>query len=256
MANKSKIEWTDSTWNPSTGCTKLSPGCDNCYAESIANRFRSQFVAYRNGFDLTLHDHRLDQPKRWTKPRMIFVNSMSDLFHEDMPKAFIDKVFDVMIETDRHFYQVLTKRSSLMRNYVNRRFSGSKVPKHIWLGVSVENRATKSRLDHLRQTNAEVRFVSFEPLLGDLQKPNLTDIDWVIVGGESGPKAREMKPEWVRSIRDQCIELNRSKHTVSFFFKQWGGRNKKKNGRLLDGIYWNQMPAAYGIRQRISYAED
>lgn len=238
MADRSAIEWTDATWNPVTGCTKISRGCDNCYAERLAERFRG--VAdhpFGTGFDLTLRPERLDQPKRWRQPRMIFVNSMSDLFHKGIPALYVDSVFDAMERADWHWFQVLTKRSSRMRNYVNRRYAGGKAPPHIWLGVSVEDEAGLSRVAHLQAAAAAVRFLSLEPLIGPLGSLNLSGIHWVIVGGESGPGARAMNIEWVRSIRDQC----RSER-VPFFFKQWGGVSPKSGGRKLDGREWNQLP--------------
>lgn len=218
MADGTKIEWTDATWNPVTGCTKIGPGCDNCYAERFAERWRG--VAghpYEQGFDLTLWPTRLMQPAQWKKPRMIFVNSMSDLFHKDIDRTFIDKVFDAMEQANWHVYQVLTKRSSLMRNYVRKRYDGGSSPRHIWLGVSVEDAAHTSRIEHLKQINSDARFISFEPLLGPIGDVDLGGIHWVIVGGESGDDARPMHPDWARSIRDQCASSS-----VPFFFKQWG----------------------------------
>ena len=196
MARSSTIEWTQGTWNPVTGCTKISAGCDHCYAERFSERFRGvEGHPFEVGFDLTLRPERLDQPKRWRRPQLIFVNSMSDLFHKEIPNDYIHRVFDSMESADRHIYQVLTKRSSLMRDFVNRRYSDRPAPKHIWLGVSIENASTMSRLRHLKQTNASVRFVSFEPLLGPLGSLDLADIHWVIAGGESGPAARPVKVE-------------------------------------------------------------
>jgi protein gp37 len=238
MAQKSEIEWTDATWNPVTGCTKIGPGCDNCYAERFAERWRgTPDHPYEQGFDLTIWPSRLQQPKLWKKPRMIFVNSMSDLFHKDIDRSHIDKVFDAMEEADHHVYQVLTKRSSLMRNYVKARYNGGPVPQHIWLGVSVENAAYVSRIEHLRQINSAARFISFEPLLGAVGKADLSGIAWAIVGGESGPKARPMREEWATEIRIQC-----EKYGVAFFFKQWGGARPKSGGRLLEGEEWNGFP--------------
>ena len=247
MAQKSNIEWTDATWNPVTGCTKIGPGCDNCYAERFAERWRG--IAghpYEQGFDLRLWPSRLDQPKHWKKPRMIFVNSMSDLFHKDIPDDYIDQVFDVMDSASWHVFQVLTKRSSLMRNYVKRRYGTQYVPSHIWLGVSVEDRAHIGRIEHLRQINSEVRFISFEPLLGAIGDVDLTDIDWAIVGGESGPGARPMDLEWATALRMTCARFD-----VAFFFKQWGGKTPKAGGRKLEGIEHNAMPRQTG--QRKSY---
>lgn len=238
MAQKSEIEWTDATWNPVTGCTKIGPGCDNCYAERFAERWRgTPNHPYQQGFDLTLWPSRLQQPKLWKKPRMIFVNSMSDLFHKEVDRSHIDKVFDAMEDADHHVYQVLTKRSSLMRNYVNARYAGQTVPQHIWLGVSVENAAYVSRIEHLRQINSSARFISFEPLLGPVGQVDLTGIAWAIVGGESGPKARPMKEEWATEIRMLCEQYG-----AAFFFKQWGGARPKSGGRVLDGEEWNGFP--------------
>lgn len=238
MAQNSAIEWTNSTWNPVTGCTKVSSGCDHCYAERFSERFRG--VAghpFETGFDLTLRPERIDQPKRWRKSRLIFVNSMSDLFHKDIPEDFVSRVFDTMETADHHVYQVLTKRSSLMRDFVNRRYPDQRAPSHIWLGVSIENAAAMSRLRHLKQTNAFVRFVSFEPLLGPLGSVDLNDVHWVIAGGESGPGARAPEIGWLREIRDCCQD-----QTVPFFFKQWGGRTPKQGGNLLDGRQWMEYP--------------
>jgi protein gp37 len=238
MAQKSEIEWTDATWNPVTGCTKIGPGCDNCYAERFAERWRgTPNHPYQQGFDLTLWPTRLQQPKLWKKPRMIFVNSMSDLFHKGVDRSHIDKVFDAMEGADHHVYQVLTKRSSLMRNYVKARYAGRTVPEHIWLGVSVENAAYASRIEHLRQINSPARFISFEPLLGSVGQVDLTGIAWAIVGGESGPRARPMKEAWATEIRLLC-----ERYGVAFFFKQWGGARPKSGGRVLDGEEWNGFP--------------
>ena len=239
MAENSEIEWTDATWNPVTGCTKISRGCDNCYAERIAERFRGvKGHPYEQGFDLKLWHSRLEVPKNWKRGRFIFVNSMSDLFHKGVTKEFKASVFDTMEEADQHIYQVLTKRSSLMRNFVNERYKDNPAPPHIWLGVSVEDQSATSRIRHLQQTNASVRFLSIEPLLGRVGRLNLEGIHWVIVGGESGPHARETKLEWVREIRDHCIEDG-----VPFFFKQWGGIRPKAGGNELDGRTWFEYPA-------------
>ena len=238
MADSTAIEWTNATWNSVTGCTKIGPGCDNCYAERFAERWRG--VAghpYEQGFDLRLWPNRLSQPAAWKKPRMIFVNSMSDLFHKEVDRSFIDKMFDVMERVDRHVYQVLTKRSSLMRAYVRDRYRTGKVPTHIWLGVSIEDAKHTIRVEHLRQANSEARFISFEPLLGPITDINLRGIAWAIVGGESGPRARPMDESWVRWIRDIC-----DRDGVAFFFKQWGGPRPKSGGRLLDGEEWNGFP--------------
>ena len=241
MADNSQIEWTDATWNPVTGCTKISRGCDNCYAERFAERFRGvKNHPYEPGFDLTLRPERLEQPVHWKRPRMIFVNSMSDLFHKSVPDEYRSRVFDTMESTDWHTYQILTKRSSILRRYVNKRYSPqNKTPEHIWLGVSVEDRQALSRVRHLQGVNATVRFLSIEPLLAPIGEFELSGIHWVIVGGESGPGARPMDPSWVREIRDQCIAAD-----VPFFFKQWGGFRPKSGGRILDGCEWNGYPAA------------
>ena len=238
MAQKSKIEWTDVTWNPVTGCTKVGPGCDNCYAERFAERWRgTPGSPYEQGFDLRLWPERLQQPLKWQKPRMVFVNSMSDLFHKDIDHGFIDKVFDAMEQANRHTYQILTKRSSLMHNYVSKRYENRPVPHHIWLGVSVENAAHTGRIEHLKQINSNIRFISFEPLLGPIGPINLQNIAWAIVGGESGPRARPMAAEWATEIRDIC-----SRDGTAFFFKQWGGSRPKSGGRSLDGVEWNGFP--------------
>ena len=238
MAENSAIEWTNSTWNPVTGCTKLSAGCDHCYAERFSERFRGvPGHPFEPGFDLTLRPERLRQPERWQRPRLIFVNSMSDLFHKNIPTQFVENVFETMERADWHIYQVLTKRSSLMRDFVNRRYAKGASPVHIWLGVSIENAATLGRLRHLKQTNASTRFVSFEPLLGSLGDVKLDGIHWVIAGGESGPGARRVDIEWLREIRDQC-----SMQGIAFFFKQWGGRTPKSAGNTLDGRKWLEYP--------------
>lgn len=238
MADNSEIEWTDATWNPVTGCTKVSRGCDNCYAERLAERFRGvKGHPYEQGFDLRLWHNRLETPKTWKRARFIFVNSMSDLFHKGIPTQFKASVFDTMEEADWHIYQVLTKRSSLMRDFINERYDRSAAPNHIWLGVSVEDRSAISRITHLRQTRASVRFLSIEPLLSRIGKINLSDIHWVIVGGESGPNRRPTQPDWIREIRDQCVEAG-----VPFFFKQWGGITPKAGGNELDGRTWFEYP--------------
>jgi protein gp37 len=238
MADKSAIEWTDATWNPVTGCTKISPGCDHCYAERFAERFRGTTNhPFETGFDLTLRPERIRQPLAWRAPRMIFVNSMSDLFHKKIPSEFVDRVFDTMEEASWHTFQVLTKRSSLMRDYLARRYSQRRAPDHIWLGVSVEDGSKASRIRHLRDAPAAVRFLSVEPLVGRLGPVDLSGIDWVIVGGESGPRARPMHLEWAREVRDQCQLA-----AVPFFFKQWGGLRAKSGGRALDGRHWSEFP--------------
>jgi protein gp37 len=238
MADGSAIEWTDATWNPVTGCTKISRGCDNCYAERFAERFRGvSGHPFTTGFDLTLRPERLEQPLTWLRPRMIFVNSMSDLFHKEIPRSFVDKVFDTMERASWHTFQVLTKRSSLMRDYLRGRYGIGRGPLHIWCGVSVEDGQATSRVIHLRGAPAGTRFLSIEPLLGPIGSIEFDGIDWVIAGGESGPGARPIKIEWVRELRDQC-----RKQGVAFFFKQWGGLRPKSGGRLLDGQTWNEFP--------------
>jgi protein gp37 len=238
MAVKSSIEWTEATWNPSTGCDSISPGCENCYAERMAYRLKAMGQAkYRNGFDLTVHPSALDLPLRWKKPQRIFVNSMSDLFHVNVPLDFIQKVFSTMRHAYWHQFQVLTKRSGRLLA-VNDEIDW---PPNVWMGVSVESSAYKSRIEHLRKTDAAVKFLSLEPLIGDLGKLNLGNIDWVIVGGESGPGARPMEKSWVDGIRHQCKASD-----VPFFFKQWGGVQKKRSGRKLDGRTYDEMPASTG----------
>jgi protein gp37 len=234
MAGKSAIEWTESTWNPVTGCTKISTGCKNCYAERMAKRLQAMGqLNYRNGFRPTCHQHVLDLPLHWKKPQMIFVNSMSDLFHKQIPKDFVLKIFATMNKAPQHTFQILTKRATYLEDL------SSSLPwsENIWMGVTVENSDYKERINSLRRTGAYIKFLSLEPLLGDVGVLNLEGIDWVIVGGESGPKARPIKARWVHDIQEQCKEQN-----VSFFFKQWGGINKKKNGRLLDGQTWDELP--------------
>lgn len=239
MADSTGIEWTDATWNPVTGCTKISPGCDHCYAERFSERFRGvPGHPFESGFDLTLRPERLQQPLRWKRSRMIFVNSMSDLFHKEIPDEYVGRVFDTMEAADWHVFQVLTKRSSIMRDFLRERYRAKPVPTHMWFGVSVEDHRRHSRIRHLQESPAAVRFLSIEPLIGPIGKLELSGIHWVIVGGESGPRARPMNVDWVRDIRDQCLAAN-----VSFFFKQWGGRSKKATGRVLEGRTWNQFPA-------------
>ncbi|HDZ01227.1 MAG TPA: phage Gp37/Gp68 family protein [Nitrospirae bacterium] len=235
MANNSAIEWTGSTWNPVTGCTKISPGCKNCYAERMSRRLKAMRQPnYRNEFKLTLHEHALELPLKWKKPQTIFVNSMSDLFHKDVPTEFIKQIFEMMNKAYWHHFQILTKRSRRLLK-LDSQLNWSP---NIWIGVSVENENYKYRIDNLRMTQANIRFLSIEPLLGPLNSLELDGIDWVIVGGESGPGARPMNKAWVTDIRDLCLRVN-----VPFFFKQWGGLNKKKAGRLLDGKLWDEMPA-------------
>ncbi len=234
MALKSSIEWTESTWNPVTGCSKISAGCKNCYAERMAMRLHAMGQPnYRNGFRVTCHEHVLDLPLGWRKPQMVFTNSMSDLFHKDVPLSFIKKVFGVMSQARLHCFQVLTKRAGRLAQ-----LSDSLNWTHnIWMGVSVENVDTVGRIEDLKKTDAAVKFLSIEPLLGPIPDINLKGIDWVIVGGESGPDARPMDADWVLDIRDQCISAE-----VPFFFKQWGGVKKKEAGRLLEDRTWDEMP--------------
>jgi protein gp37 len=229
-----KIEWTEMSWNPLTGCDKISTGCSNCYAERMAKRLQAMGQKnYHNGFKITLHEDALSIPLKWKKPAMIFVNSMSDLFHEDVPFSFIRKVFSIMTQAQWHTFQLLTKRSSRLAKLSDQ----LKWPKNTWMGVSVENADFTYRISNLVSTGAAVKFLSLEPLLGPIPDLDLTEIDWVIVGGESGPGARPMESQWVVDIRDQC-----KKSDTPFFFKQWGGTNKKKSGRLLDGRTWSEMP--------------
>lgn len=234
MGLNSAIEWTEATWNPVTGCSKVSPGCKSCYAERMAKRLQAMGQAnYVNGFELTLQSKMLDLPLGWKKPQMVFVNSMSDLFHDKVPEAFIMRVFDVMRRASWHTFQVLTKRAERLETL------GRKLdwPSNVWMGVSVETAPFVARIDGLRGTGARVKFLSLEPLLGPLPDLDLNGIDWVIVGGESGPHSRSMDLDWVTDIRDQC-----SRAKVAFFFKQWGGTNKKKSGKLLEGRSWAEMP--------------
>lgn len=246
MADGSSIEWTDATWNPVTGCTKISAGCDNCYAARFSERFRGvPGHPFEKGFDLTLRPERLLQPLGWKRPRMVFVNSMSDLFHKEIPVAHVAAVFDTMEQADWHTYQVLTKRSSLLRKFVNARYTTRPAPRHIWLGVSVEDEKATSRIVHLQAANAGARFLSIEPLLAPVGKLDLTGIAWVIVGGESGPGARPMDARWVIDIRNQCVKAR-----VAFFFKQWGGFSPKAGGRLLEGREWNQFPGRRAARNQ------
>ena len=243
MADHTSIEWTETTWNPTTGCDQTSPGCDNCYAMALAKRLRAMGQPkYQNdgdprtsgpGFKLTIHEDTLSAPYAWKQPRLIFVNSMSDLFHPDVPIDFIRSVFEVMSDTPQHTYQVLTKRSKRLAS-VGRKLSW---PSNVWMGVSVETDRYAFRLDHLRSVDAAVRFVSAEPLLGPLTNLNLDGIDWLIAGGESGAGARPMDEAWVRDLRDQCAAAD-----VAFFFKQWGGRTPKAGGRELDGTHYDEMP--------------
>lgn len=242
MATKSSIEWTEATWNPVTGCTKISPGCKHCYAERMANRLKAMGTpSYRNGFKLTLQPQTLEIPLRWKKPQTIFVNSMSDLFHLSVPLDYIVRVFEVMKKAHWHTYQILTKRSDRVLELNN----VLDWQPQMWMGVSVESEAYTFRADHLRQISAQTKFLSLEPLLGPLPDLDLGGIDWVIVGGESGPGARTIREEWITDIRDQC-----RRNGTHFFFKQWGGFNKKRSGRKLEGRTWDDMPA----RKRVPLA--
>jgi len=243
MSVKSTIEWTNSTWNPVTGCTKVSPGCKHCYAETFAERWRGiPGHHFEQGFDLRLWTDRLDMPLAWKKPRTIFVNSMSDLFHERVPRAFIQRVFQTMEKANWHTFQILTKRSERLAEI------GPDLnwPPNVWMGVSIERAEFLWRADHLRVVPAAVRFLSLEPLLGLLGTIDLSGIQWVIVGGESGPGARPIEADWVRDIRKQCL-----KRGVPFFFKQWGGVQKKRNGRLLDGQTWEGMPEEHVLEAEV-----
>lgn len=248
MAQGSSIEWTESTWNPVTGCTKISPGCKHCYAERMAQRLQSMGQRnYANGFELTLQPHMLELPLNWKKPQTIFVNSMSDLFHPDVPFAYVKSVFEVMEKAHWHRFQVLTKRADRLRDLSPK----LPWPTNVWMGVSVETARYRGRIDSLRESGAQTKFLSLEPLLGPLDGLDLSGINWVIVGGESGPGSRPMDPDWVLSIRDQCLNDN-----VPFFFKQWGGNNKKSAGRVLEGRIWNEMPHGFsGAQRRAQLAE-
>jgi protein gp37 len=251
MPTTTQIEWTDATWNPVTGCTKITRGCDFCYAERFSERFRGvPGHPFEYGFDLTLRPDRLNQPLSWRQPKRIFVNSMSDLFHKEIPKDFVDAVFDTMEAADWHTFQILTKRSSLMARYLRGRYGSGLAPAHIWLGVSVEDRQNAVRIKHLRAARAAVKFISFEPLLGPIDEVELAGVDWAIVGGESGPKARAMDEAWVVDLRDQCLSAG-----VAFFFKQWGGIRPKSGGRLLRGREWNEYPEATDRGRNLVAAE-
>ena len=240
MASNSAIEWTESTWNPVTGCNKISPGCKNCYAERMSKRLKAMGQSnYRNGFKLTLQPHMLELPLRWKKPQTIFVNSMSDLFHKDVPLEYVQGVFDVMKRAHWHRFQVLTKRADRLEQLSPL----LEWTPNIWMGVSVESQKYISRIDHLRRTGAKTKFLSLEPLIGPLKDLDLKGIDWAIVGGESGFGARPMPIHWVTSIREQCVDAG-----VAFFFKQWGGVQKKKHGRVLEGRTWDEMPGSVPIR--------
>ncbi len=240
MATQSSIEWTESTWNPVSGCSKISAGCLNCYAERMAKRLKAMGQRrYRNGFAVTLHPEALDEPYGWKKPRVVFVNSMSDLFHDQIPFDFIGKVFSAMEGNARHTFQVLTKRSQRLRE-LGPLLEWSE---NIWMGVTIENNDYVGRAEDLRSTAAAIKFLSLEPLLGPVPDLDLRGIDWVIVGGESGPGAREMREEWVLEVKEKCERAD-----TAFFFKQWGGVNKKKNGRLLQGRTWDEYPQVYRSR--------
>jgi protein gp37 len=234
MSISSKIEWTEATWNPVTGCTKVSEGCRYCYAEKLALRLKAMNnPRYFNGFDITLHDDVLGEPLKWHKPKRIFVNSMSDLFHEKIPISFIERVFKIIKISNQHIFQILTKRSERLLELAPL----LNWPDNLWMGVTVEMEEFNYRISHLQQTPAKVKFISFEPLLNNINELDIKGIDWAIVGGESGPKSRIMEREWVINIKDHCLN-----NDVAFFFKQWGGKNKKKAGRLLDGKTWSQTP--------------
>jgi protein gp37 len=236
VSDRSAIEWTEATWNPVTGCDEVSPGCAHCYAKTFAERWRGvPGHPYEQGFDLRLWPERLDYPIRWRKPRTVFVNSMSDLFHERVPEEFIGRVFDVMARADRHTFQILTKRHERLADLAD----DLPWPPNIWMGVSIENRRFVHRADRLREVPAAVRFISAEPLLGPLDGLDLTGIGWLIAGGESGPRHRPVRAEWVRGLRDRCLDEG-----VAFFFKQWGGLRPKTGGRLLDGRTWDEKPVA------------
>ena len=263
MGNNTGIEWTDATWNPTTGCTKVSAGCDNCYAEELANRLLADSYTKQlpvvdtqknreDPFAPRIWPERLSKPAEWSEPRRVFVDSMSDLFHKDFPEEFVRHCFEVMLSIDRHVYQVLTKRPARAARFINEKYADlfpeGGLPDHIWIGTSVENQEVDYRIRHLADVRAQVRFLSCEPLIGplDLEGTGFADgIHWVIVGGESGPERRPMRKCWVETIRDQCVEAG-----VAFFFKQWGGRTPKSNGRQLDGREWNEMPV-----QRTTVAE-
>jgi protein gp37 len=238
VADRSAIEWTQATWNPVTGCSKVSPGCAHCYAETFAERWRGiPHHPYEQGFDLRLWPNRIDQPLRWRAPRIIFVNSMSDLFHEDIPFAFVKQVFAVMAAADQHVFQILTKRHDRLAELA----VDLPWPDNVWMGVTIENRRFVHRADRLREVPAAVRFISAEPLLGPLEGLDLDGIHWLIAGGESGPRHRPVKAEWICELRDRCADEG-----VAFFFKQWGGHRPKSGGRLLDGRTWDEMPAKAG----------
>ena len=245
MATQSAIEWTESTWNPVSGCTKISAGCLNCYAERMANRLKAMGQErYRNGFKLTLHREALDEPYHWKKPRVVFVNSMSDLFHEKIPVEFVQDVFSVMNANKRHIFQILTKRSERLCELAPL----LEWSENIWMGITIENNDYVDRVNGLRTVSAVVKFLSLEPLLGPVPDLELTGIDWVIVGGESGPGARPMEEKWVLDIKKKC----ENEYNIPFFFKQWGGVNKKKTGRILQGKTWDNYPKV--VREKLLFA--
>ena len=242
MVTQSTIEWTESTWNPVTGCTKISAGCLHCYAERMAKRLRAMGQRrYRNGFKVTLQTEALEEPYKWKKPRIVFVNSMSDLFHEEIPLEFVQDVFTVMNENKRHTFQVLTKRSERLRELAPL----LEWSENIWMGVTIENNDYVDRADDLRAINAAIKFLSLEPLLGPVSDLEFDGIDWVIVGGESGPGARPMEEKWVLDIKEKC----ENEHNIPFFFKQWGGVNRKKTGRTLQGRTWDNYPKV--VREKL-----
>lgn len=244
MGDKSTIEWTDATWNPVTGCSKVSPGCKNCYAERLAKRLKAMGnPRYKNEFELTLHPDQLSLPLRWKRPKKIFVNSMSDLFHEEVTDRFIFQIFEVMKRAEWHLFQILTKRADRLEKLAPH----LPWPKNVWQGVSVENADYIGRINSLIKVPAAIRFISVEPLLGPIPNLPLEDISWVIVGGESGPHFRPIEKKWVREIRDQCLLAN-----VPFFFKQWGGITSKKGGRHLDSRTWNELPNTNGVFKELS----
>ncbi len=235
MSFESKIEWTNATWNPVTGCSFISEGCRNCYAKRMARRLQAMGVLrYKSGFDVCVHDDLIEVPLKWKKPRFIFVNSMGDIFHKSVPTEFIERIFFTIKQAPWHTFQILTKRADRLENLSLK----LQWPQNLWMGVTVESQEHISRIDKLRSVPASIRFISFEPLLGPIESPNLGSIDWVIVGGESGPYARPMSVDWARMIRDVCLE-----NSIPFFFKQWGGIRKKEHGRILDRRTWTQFPA-------------
>ena len=249
MGDKSPIQWTDATWNPSTGCSKVSPGCKNCYAERLSQRLQKMGnPKYEHGFRFTLHKNTLDLPLKWKKPRKIFVNSMSDLFHESMPEDFLEKCFKTMEKADWHVFQVLTKRPHRMLSFTK---AYGEIPDHIWLGTSVELAMYNLRIEILKQVQAKTKFISFEPLLGQIGDVDLSGISWAIVGGESGPNHRPVREEWIREIRKNC-----QLQGVAFFFKQWGGRTAKSGGRVLDGVEWNEYPKDHSISLELPLASE